>query len=67
MGVRHMQGVPAHLEVLKATDGKRRHPTHCIFCEGKERICTNPLAVYYNERCRSSKRCNYYEEKEEMK
>ncbi len=66
MGVRHMQGVPAHLEYLHTKD-KRRHPTHCIFCKGKERICTNPMAVYYNERCKSSSKCDYYEEKENYK
>lgn len=64
MAVRHMQGVPAHLEVLHANDGKRRHPTRCIFCEGKERICTNPHAGYYRERCRSSSKCPYYEERD---
>lgn len=43
--VREMQGVPAQLEYLKS-DGKRRHPAHCIFREGtgKSRICTNPLS-----------------------
>lgn len=31
--VRDMQGVPAQLEYLKS-DGKRRHPSYCIFHEG---------------------------------
>lgn len=31
--VRDMQGVPAQLEHLKS-DGKRRHPSYCIFHEG---------------------------------
>lgn len=62
MGVRHMQGVPAHLEVLKKKD-KRRYPTHCIYCEGKERKCTCPLGNFYQRRCNSAQRCEYYEER----
>lgn len=61
--VREMQGVPAHVEYLKS-DGKRRHPAHCIFHEGtgKNRICTNPQCEMYYEHCNSAKNCNYYEE-----
>lgn len=63
--VRDMQGVPAHLEYLKA-DGKRRHPAHCIFHEGTgvNRVCTNPTCEKYYERCNSAKNCDYYEEEE---
>lgn len=68
MGVRHMQGVPAHLETLHITgsDKKRRHPAHCIFAEGKGgyRICTSPQSTIYRQHCGSAKNCNYYEEKE---
>ena len=65
MGVRHMQGVPAHLEyVRKDKTDRRRYPTHCIYCEGKDRICSCPLGGYYLERCRSASRCDYYEEKD---
>jgi hypothetical protein len=64
MGVRNMQGTPAQLEKLRTNDGKRRYPTHCINCEGKERTCRSPLAPYYNSRCRSSSKCDYYEEKD---
>lgn len=64
MAVRHMQGIPAQLEFLHVNDKKRRHPTHCIFCEGKEHICTNPHAGYYNERCKSSAKCDHYEERD---
>ncbi len=67
MGVKHMQGVSAQLEYLHTTDKIRRYPTHCIFCEGKERICTNPHAGYYRERCRSSSKCDDYEEQENPK
>mgnify|MGYP003322022731 CR=1 FL=1 len=66
MGVRHMQGVPAQLETLRSNDGKRRYPTHCIYCCGKERICTKIEANYYNVRCKSSSKCNYYEEKPDL-
>ena len=63
--VREMQGVPAQLEYLKS-DGKRRHPAHCIFREGtgKSCICTNPLSKTYYEHCNSAKNCDYYEESE---
>lgn len=66
MGARLMQGVPAQKEPLhKKPDDKRRHPTHCINCVGgKSHICACPQAVYYMERCRSSKNCDFYEEKE---
>lgn len=64
MGVRNMQEVPAHLETLKSTDGIHRYPTHCIFCEGKERICTNPVGNFYYHRCRSSSKCPEYEERD---
>lgn len=64
--VRDMQGVPAQIEVLKSTDGHRRHPSHCIFHEGigKSRICTNPTCERYYEHCNSAKNCDYYEEGE---
>ena len=62
--VREMQGVPAHLEYLKAKD-KRRHPARCKYAEGKtkERICkcennSNKFLLH----CPSSKDCEYYEE-----
>lgn len=60
-----MQGVSAYLTTLKS-DGKRRHPSHCIHAEGKgkERKCTCPQCVMYNEHCRSSVHCDYYEETE---
>ena len=63
--VRDIQGVPAHLEYLKS-DGKRRHPAHCIFHEGtgKSRICTNPTGGKYYQPCNSAKNCEYYEEEE---
>jgi len=59
-----MQGTPAQIEPLRSNDGKRRYPTHCIFCEGKERSCTCPQSAYYNTRCRSSSKCDYYEERD---
>ena len=62
--VSQMQGVPAHLTTLKS-DGKRRHPAHCIFAEGKgiERMCTCPQCEIYYRHCGSAKSCNYYEER----
>lgn len=63
--VRDMQGVPAHIVTLKS-DGKRRHPAHCIFAEGKGemRICTNPLCLLYYEHCKTAAKCDYYEERD---
>ncbi len=62
--VSQMQGVPAHLEFLKANDS-RRHPAYCIFAEGKgaNRVCTCPQSETYLKHCRSAKRCEYYEKK----
>lgn len=61
--VRDMQGVPAQLEYLKS-DGKRRHPAHCTFHEGKgkNRICRNMNCHRFNQSCNSAKNCDYYEE-----
>lgn len=63
--VSQMQGVPAHLTTLKS-DGQRRHPSRCIYAEGKgkERKCTCPQCELYNERCRSCVHCEHYEERE---
>lgn len=57
MGVRHMQGVPAHLEILHSSDSVRRHPAHCMFAEGKgkSRTCVNPHCDYYLLPCHSAK------------
>ena len=63
--VREMQGVSAHLVTLKCNDGKRRHPSRCIFATkmNGERICTSPQSPIYYGKCTSSAKCNYYEEK----
>lgn len=61
---REMQGVPAHREYLKS-DGKRRHPSRCIFAEGKgkERICKCPKCVFYCCSCHSAVKCDCYEKR----
>ena len=61
-----MQGVPAHMETLQA-GGKRRHPAHCRFHEGKgkERICKCNRCNKYLLSCNSASKCDYYEEKDE--
>ena len=63
--VKQMQGVSSHLEYLKPNDGKRRHPAHCIFAEGKgeNRICASLQSTIYQEHCRSAAKCDYYEER----
>ena len=60
--VSQMQGVSAHLTTLKS-DGKRRHPSYCIFADGKgkNRICTSPQSYNYRKHCTSAKSCEYYE------
>ena len=65
--VRDMQGVPAHIVILKS-DGKRRHPSRCIFAEGvgTNRLCTNPQCPIYYEHCKSAAKCNYYEERDTL-
>ena len=62
--VSQMQGVPAHLTVLKSKGG-RRHPAYCIFADGigKSRICTSPQSKIYMTQCRSAKRCECYEDR----
>ena len=62
--VRDMQGVPSHIVTLKS-DGKRRHPAHCIFAEGKgkERYCTNEQCPVWKNRCGTAAKCDFYEER----
>ena len=66
--VRDMQGVPAQIVTLKS-DGKRRHPAHCIYAigAGANRLCANPQCPIYYKHCKSATRCNYYEEKDSHK
>ena len=65
MGVRNMQGTPAHLETIKTTDGTHRHPARCIYANGKknERKCTCWQCPNYTLHCGSASRCDYYEDK----
>ncbi|MBE6580187.1 MAG: hypothetical protein E7650_01055 [Ruminococcaceae bacterium] len=61
--VRDMQGCPAHLVTLKS-DGKRRHPSRCIFAVGKapNRYCTNEQSPVWKDKCSSAAKCDFYEE-----
>ena len=61
-----MQGVPAHIETLKS-DGRRRHPSYCIFAQGKgtNRMCNNSKCPMYCGRCKSAAKCDYYKERGE--
>ncbi len=64
MSIQRMQGVPAHLEVLKATD-KRRNISRCKYSEHKGRkvyICHCEKSGYNKKQCHSSKICAYYVE-----
>lgn len=63
MGVRKMQGVPAHLETLHSTDGKRRHKARCKFYIKSEKICDDIESPYFNKECGGSSRCQNYEER----
>lgn len=63
--VSQMQGVPAHLETLKS-DGKRRYISRCIHSihKGNHKYeCTCKYSAYNDQLCRSSKNCDYYEER----
>ncbi len=64
--VREMQGVSAHLVSLKS-DGRRRHPSYCIFAEGKgkSRQCTCPQSPIYYDYCNSASKCEFFEWKED--
>ena len=63
--VREMQGVFAHISTVKSNDGKRRHPAHCVFAEGKgaNRFCTNEQCPVWKSNCRSASKCDFYEER----
>lgn len=60
-----MQGVPAHLEMLKASGKSRRHPSRCRFADGtgKNRICKCNRSQMYLLSCHSAAKCDYYSEK----
>lgn len=62
--VQQMQGVPAHLEILKTKD-KRRHPARCIFVKGTRGnyTCACPHCNRYTTKC-STQRCGNYEERD---
>ncbi|MBQ8823707.1 MAG: hypothetical protein IJZ64_00575 [Ruminococcus sp.] len=64
--VSQMQGVPAHIETLKAM-GKRRHPAYCKFHEGtgKTRICKCNRCSKYLLSCNSASKCDCYEQMED--
>lgn len=62
--VSQMQGVSAHLEVLKNTDGKRRDKRRCAYYEKDTKTCSCPLSPnLYLSVCGGSSKCDYYEEK----
>lgn len=62
--VRQMQGVPAHLEILKVKD-KHRHSARCIFVEKMQRkyTCMCPHCNRYTTKC-STQRCENHEERD---
>ena len=63
MGVKNMQGVPAHLEYLKTKD-KRRHMAKCKFIVKPQKVCDCTSSPYFRERCGGSSKCEFYEERE---
>ncbi len=64
MGVRHMQGVPAHIETLRDNKHKKRHKARCKFIIKPEKICDCMNSAYFNKLCGGSSRCDYYTERE---
>ena len=65
MGIKHMQGVPAHLETLHNSDGKRRDKRRCIFYFKSEKMCDCPQGSYSQKQCPGSSHCEYYKERKE--
>lgn len=64
--VRELQGVSTYLKTPKAK-GARRHPSHCIYHEGKgvARICKCRKSSMYMIHCGSASRCDYYVDENE--
>ena len=63
MGVRRMQGIPAHLENLHNSDGKRRDKRRCKFYIKSGKVCDCMQSPYFNRECGSSSHCQYYKER----
>lgn len=63
--ISEMQGVPAHLEILKS-DGKRRNISRCRYSVHKGKhlyLCDCISSGYYKKECHSCAHCVYYKEK----
>ena len=56
MGVKHMQGVPAHIEYIN-TVPKSKKNINCKFCE--DGTCYNTISTKFSEECYSKKGCMY--------
>lgn len=56
MGIKRMQGVPAHIEYIKGNPQTNRN-VNCKFC--KDEICNNTISTKYGERCYSKRGCMY--------
>lgn len=56
MGIRRMQGTPAHLEYIGPRGRKRRK--YCVY--NKEDICKNSSIQVYQCKCVGRKCCSYY-------
>ena len=63
MGVRHMQGVSAHIEVLHDTEHRRRHKARCKNYIKMGKICDCIESAYFNRECGGSSHCQYYKER----
>ncbi|WP_165000836.1 GreA/GreB family elongation factor [Xylanivirga thermophila] len=62
-GVRHMQGVPAHLEYIHRDENTRRYKKRCIYFD--KYICKCNKSPNYMCKCYSPTICMYYREKDE--
>ena len=54
MGVRHMQGTPAHIETLHIKDEKR-HRSKCVYYVSDTNRC-----IYQSTKCVGSAHCDFY-------
>ena len=62
MGVRHMQGVPAHIEVLHDKEHKKRHMARCKNIIKPEKTCDYPKSPYFERKCGGASHCKFYRE-----
>ena len=64
MGVKNMQGVPAHIEFLHDAKHERRNMLWCKNLIKPEKICDLPNSPYFGIGCGGAPHCDFYEKRE---